>query len=137
MARFDELTVDGRKEFLRINNIDFEPVSSLQDKNYNSSFMTKIICLQIPKEEKKAKLARLLNTFQFMNATQFDVIDFYKVPFRRVLDLVKNRKVLLEKGQAYVSSNELGNLIASKLRQEISHSLAVSVTRLLQGGRII
>jgi len=28
MARFDELTVDGRKEFLRINNIDFEPVCS-------------------------------------------------------------------------------------------------------------
>jgi DNA primase large subunit len=72
-------------------------------------------------------LARLLNTFQYMNATQFDAIDFYKVPFRRVLDLVKNRKVLLEKGQAYVSSNDLGNLIASKLRQEISHSLAVSL----------
>jgi DNA primase large subunit len=63
-----------------------------------------------------------------MNATQFDVIDFYKVPFRRVLDLVKNRRVLLEKGQAYVSSNDLGNLIASKLRQEVSHSLAVSQT---------
>ena len=84
------------------------------------------VFVQIPKEEKKAKLARLLNTFQYMNATQFDVIDFYKVPFRRVLDLVKNRKVLLEKGQAYVSSNDLGNLIASKLRQEVSHSLAVS-----------
>jgi len=62
-----------------------------------------------------------------MNATQFDSADFYKVPFKKVVELVKNRRVLLEKGQAYVASNDLGNLIASKLRQEISHSLAVSL----------
>ncbi|XP_059480183.1 DNA primase large subunit [Neocloeon triangulifer] len=104
MARFEELTIDGRKDFLQINNIDFKP---------------------IPVEEKKSKLAKFINTFQLMNATQIDLSDFYKVPFRRVLDLVKIRRVYLEKGQAYVASGDLGNLIASKLRQEISHSLAV------------
>ncbi|XP_065343659.1 DNA primase large subunit-like [Cloeon dipterum] len=104
VARFEELSTEGRKEFMELNNIDFQP---------------------IPQEEKKAKLSRLLNTFQYMNATQFDSADFYKVPFKKVLELVRSRKVLLEKGQAYVASGDLGNLLASKLRQEISHSLAV------------
>jgi DNA primase large subunit len=53
MARFDELTVDGRKEFLRINNIDFEPVSVHPYYNLSQNIHDKMYLFRSPKKRRK------------------------------------------------------------------------------------
>lgn len=44
-----------------------------------------------------------------------------------MLDLVKSRKVFLKAGIAYVPENDVIVAVASKFRENLSHSLTVSV----------
>ena len=53
-------------------------------------------------------------------------VEFYKVPFEKALDLVSQRSVFLSKGFVYVPSTELGSLITSQFRLNLSKSLVVS-----------
>ncbi|KNC83224.1 hypothetical protein SARC_04505 [Sphaeroforma arctica JP610] len=48
---------------------------------------------------------------------------YYKLPFKRALELVRQRKVLLKGGMAYVPEQELLSIICSSFRQRLSLAL--------------
>lgn len=52
--------------------------------------------------------------------------DFYKVPFTDVLPLVRNRRVYLEKGYAYIPMSDLVVCIQAKFRSHLNEALNVS-----------
>ena len=54
-------------------------------------------------------------------------VEYYKVPFIVVSDLVRMRKVYLSKGIAYIVSDDMSSVIASAYRSSLSKSLAVSI----------
>ena len=58
------------------------------------------------------------------------VTDYYKVPFTEALDLVKSRKVYVQRGFAYVPDNELVVIILSIFRSKLSRALAVSILQM-------
>ena len=51
---------------------------------------------------------------------------YYKVPFEEALDLVKHRKVLLKRGNAYVPEDELSTIILARYKVITSHSKSQS-----------
>eukprot|EP00854_Cymbomonas_tetramitiformis_P000620 gene620-1046_t len=51
---------------------------------------------------------------------------FYKVPFEEVADLVRARKVLVVRGQAYVPREHLASLVVGVFRTSLSKALAVT-----------
>ncbi|GFT66301.1 DNA primase large subunit [Nephila pilipes] len=57
---------------------------------------------------------------------------FYRVPFTEVLDLVKNRKVFLEQGYAYIPEDDLIVTVLSAYRSHLSHALAITSRALPQ-----
>lgn len=57
------------------------------------------------------------------NNLVIEKLDFYKVPFTEVLDLVKSRKCFLKNGFAYVSTNEFTSVVANKHEQCIRAGL--------------
>lgn len=50
----------------------------------------------------------------------------FQVPFIEVLDLVKNRRVFLKKGYAYITEDDLVLTVLTAYRTHLSHALAVS-----------
>ena len=50
--------------------------------------------------------------------------DHYKVPFEEVVDLVRQRKVLVRRGFAYVPHSELVSIIATRVRAHLSKQLS-------------
>ncbi|PVV02536.1 hypothetical protein BB560_003008 [Smittium megazygosporum] len=50
---------------------------------------------------------------------------YYKVPFEKALDLVGKRKVVLEKGTAYVPSIELVSLIAEDFKSRLDQEMII------------
>ncbi|KAJ8940740.1 hypothetical protein NQ318_005491, partial [Aromia moschata] len=58
-----------------------------------------------------------------MTEISLDVTDFYKVPFGEVVPLVKNRRVFLLGGHAYVPMNDLVFCLQSKFRAILSEAL--------------
>lgn len=58
--------------------------------------------------------------------TSMNLILCLQVPFTEVLDLVRSKKVYLEKGFAYVPKTDLVSIILSVYRTHLSHALAVS-----------
>lgn len=51
---------------------------------------------------------------------------YYRVPFEEAFDLIKDRKVYLEAGFAYVSKKNLSSIITAKFRAHLSHSLSIT-----------
>mmetsp|Transcript_27730 Transcript_27730/g.60595 ORF Transcript_27730/g.60595 Transcript_27730/m.60595 type:complete len:507 (-) Transcript_27730:294-1814(-) len=51
---------------------------------------------------------------------------YYKVPFEEVAELVRNRKVYLLRGQAYVPREHLASLVVGLFRARLSKALAVT-----------
>eukprot|EP01134_Creolimax_fragrantissima_P001136 CFRG1136T1 len=49
--------------------------------------------------------------------------DYYKLPFKRALELVRSRKVFLRNGVAYVPKHELLSIICASFRQRLSLAL--------------
>ena len=58
-----------------------------------------------------------------------DVVDYYKVPFTEALDLVRQRRVYLQGGYAYIPNDELVSIITAMFRAHLS--LAMTVIRKL------
>jgi len=82
------------------------------------------VFIQIPKGEKEALGPKLLAGSRHVK--DLNDVEFYKVPFEKALDLVSQRSVFLSKGFVYVPSTELGSLITSQFRLNLSKSLVVS-----------
>lgn len=86
-----------------------------------------ILILQIP-DDVKREIYTDVNDASFTlvpSSTPTDA-QIFKVHFTHALDLVKNRKVFLRGGFAYVPFPDLAGVIAAKFRSYISESLSVS-----------
>lgn len=103
--RFLDLTTQGILKFLSLNNLTYKPISS---------------------EEKSSIINELMQSTTGLYDSQIEITDFYKVPFTEVCTLVKNRKVYLNKGFAYIPNTELITCILTIFRAKLSEALAVS-----------
>eukprot|EP00111_Clytia_hemisphaerica_P000380 TCONS_00001051-protein len=97
------------QSFLQENQLEYKPIDDTE----------------------KNKLANKLKAAMF-NAKEvnFPEMKFYKVPFTSVLDLVRSRKVYLEKGEAYVPETELVSIILGIYRTHLSQALALTAKKL-------
>ncbi|KFM58376.1 DNA primase large subunit, partial [Stegodyphus mimosarum] len=107
--RFTSEQTKSRKLFMDINNLKYEPIKPEEKEDIFEN-----LCLG------------------HCNPAKARSIDFYKVPFVEVLDLIKNRKVFLKKGFAYIPEDDMVITIASAYRAHLSHSLAITSRALPQ-----
>ena len=87
-------------------------------------FFFKYIFLQIPEEEKKRILTKLIHATPF-SANKVDALEYYKVPFTEALDLVRHRRVYLQAGFAFVPSDDLVSIITAMFRSHLSLAMTV------------
>lgn len=57
--------------------------------------------------------------------TNIDITDIYKVPFKKVIDLVKGRKVYLKAGMAYIIHTDLSSVFVSYFKENLIAGLEV------------
>lgn len=92
-----ESTGKDIKNFLKINKLNYVTIS----------------------EDEKNEVREGLNDSTVgHDAGEIDILDFYKVPFLEVLDLIKNRRCFVKNGYAYVNSNDFISVLCTK-HQEI------------------
>ena len=84
---------------------------------------------QIQEEEKKKILLKLMNTSS--HPSRVDSVEYYKVPFTDALDLVRQRKVYLQAGFAYIPADELVSIITASFRSHLSLAMTVSFHEIL------
>nr|XP_042897330.1 DNA primase large subunit [Parasteatoda tepidariorum] len=99
MAEHSEI----RAKFMKFNDLNYDEITS---------------------EEKERLSSKLYLGFNH-SLTKVLASKFYKVPFTEVLDLIKNRKVYLERGLAYIPEEDLVVTVVSAYRAHLSHALAV------------
>jgi len=93
----------------------------------------------ITQAEKLKQRVQLMASDGNMSAAQFESLDFYKVPFTEVSNLVSKRKVFLQNGFAYVSRDKVSSIVLEKFRASLSKSLTVACQKsdMIEGdGRI-
>lgn len=73
--------------------------------------------------EKMALREGLLDSNSEKPNFKLEEIDFYKVKFTQVLDIVGKRKCFLSNGYAYVSAHDFGHIIAPKFEKFIERGL--------------
>ncbi|CAB3984192.1 DNA primase large subunit [Paramuricea clavata] len=103
---FDAEKFENIEKFLEENSLKYTPISE-EERNERSS---------------KLASADYVSTVEMTN--------YYKVPFTEVLDLVRWRKVYLEKGYAYVPRDRLVSIISNCFRIHLSHALALTAKSL-------
>ncbi|KAK0069423.1 DNA primase large subunit [Biomphalaria pfeifferi] len=100
--RFQLESSQSRVEFLASNNLKYKPVE---------------------KDEQEEVTREMDGLDHLTNSTNKE---FYKVPFTEALDLVRNRKVFLRDGYAYVPQEDLVSILLSLFRTQLSHALVVT-----------
>ncbi|GBL86206.1 DNA primase large subunit [Araneus ventricosus] len=108
--RFIIETSQARNAFMKDNDLNYEPIEKDERERLNNFLYL-----------------GFNHSIQKVNAAKF-----YKVPFIEVLDLVKNRKVFLEKGYAYIPEDDLVITVLSAYRAHLSHALAITSRALPQ-----
>ncbi|KAH0554444.1 DNA primase large subunit-like [Cotesia glomerata] len=101
--RLTSLNNEGMSKLLAINNFTYKP---------------------IPQEEKDELREEL--SCSISKSFVVDNVDFYKVPFTKVLDLVKTRKVYLKKGVAYTPQFELSSLVVSQYKRHLTKAVEIA-----------
>ncbi|KYN04187.1 PREDICTED: DNA primase large subunit-like [Cyphomyrmex costatus] len=94
--RFSSLDKKGIEYLLSISNMDCIPIS--QDEKF----------------ELKEEL-----TLSSGKVTNIDIADVYKVPFEKVIDLIKGRKVYLKAGMAYITHMDLSSVFVSYFKENL------------------
>ncbi|KOC66508.1 DNA primase large subunit [Habropoda laboriosa] len=116
---------------LRFSSLDKEGVEKLL-------CMHKIDCQQITPEEKDELKEELHSSTS--KITNVDIVEFYKVPFRKVTDLIKSRKVYISQGIAYVPHTDLVSVFVSHFRKNMQNGMSharLSVSNVCDDERII
>lgn len=54
-----------------------------------------------------------------------DALEYYKIPFTDALDLVRQRRVYLQAGYAYIPNDELVSIVAAMFRSHLSLAMTV------------
>eukprot|EP00967_Tisochrysis_lutea_P124593 scaffold208473_cov30-Tisochrysis_lutea.AAC.2 len=106
--RFVNNPPDDRGEWLRSHGLKYEAIS--RDEY----------------DEIKEHLYQNLTSRRDLDAGQIDNPEHYKVPFEEVIDLVRQRKVFLRGGFAYVPESDLVSIVATAVRAKWSRELATT-----------
>ncbi|XP_060572959.1 DNA primase large subunit-like [Ruditapes philippinarum] len=106
--RFKLTSDEHKKEFLKENNLNYESISS----------------------EEKTKYQEQLAVVSNKAASSVETIEYFKVHFTEVLDLVQKRKVYLHKGKAFVPYTEMISLLIGVYRAHLSQALAITARAL-------
>lgn len=100
--KFSGLSSKEIKDFLEIYQMEYKPLT----------------------EDQKLEIKdRLLESTSGMMVQKIDSMDFYKVSFLEVLDLVRTRRCFLKEGFAYVSTFDFVSIVGSKHQQFIENGL--------------
>ncbi|GIY50609.1 DNA primase large subunit [Caerostris darwini] len=108
--RFMIETSQVKNDFMKYNELNYQPIE----------------------DEEKERLIDFLYLGFNHSVQKVQLTKFYKVPFIEVLDLVKNRKVFLEEGYAYIPEDDLIITVLSAYRSHLSHALAITSRALPQ-----
>ncbi|XP_066151395.1 DNA primase large subunit [Euwallacea fornicatus] len=107
--KFLAQSTEAIQTFLQSNKLDYTPIS---------------------KEEKEELKTELIESTRGMTDVIFPTMDFYKVPFKDILFLVKTKRVFLKLGFGFVPMSELVVCLLSKFRNILSESLSTTNHRL-------
>lgn len=103
--RFQSLTSEGVSQFFKSNNLNYVPINEY---------------------EKSELLSSLCESTAGLSHVQVEKYHFYKVKFSEVFDLVRNRKVFIMKGYAYIPHTEFVSVLCTQFRAHLKQSLAVA-----------
>ncbi|KAL7646441.1 UNVERIFIED_CONTAM: hypothetical protein RMT77_003354 [Armadillidium vulgare] len=114
-----------RARFVRVAKMGADFSLFLKENNLHFS--------QITEEELKQESVNLMmGTYNINSVDQLEDKTFFKVPFVEALELVRNRKVFLKKGFAYVPSSDLVTLVSAVFRSKLSQALTATYKALPQ-----
>lgn len=99
--KFAGLTALDITKYLEINNLKYIPLA----------------------EDEVNEIKAGLYESTIGNNLVIEKLDFYKVPFTEVLDLIKSRKCFVKNGFAYVSTNDFTSVVANRHEQCIRAGL--------------
>ncbi|XP_017475803.1 PREDICTED: DNA primase large subunit [Rhagoletis zephyria] len=100
--KFSSMSSTDIKHFLDLNKLEYTPLSESQ---------------------KDAVKDGLYESTIGQSVSKIELLDFYKVPFTQVLDLVRTRRCYLKDGFAYVNTQDFVSIIAVLQLNEIEHGL--------------
>ncbi|TMW43549.1 hypothetical protein DOY81_011373 [Sarcophaga bullata] len=100
--KFSAMTPTEIRQFLELHKLNYTPLSQ---------------------EEKNDVKDGLFESTMGQSVAKIEMLDFYKVPFTQVLDLIRSRRCYLKDGYAYVNTNDFISIVAVKQMEEIEHGL--------------
>lgn len=93
------------KTFLSFHNLNYIPITN---------------------DEKNDIRDKLNDSTMGQDATKIDLLDFYRVPFTEVPDLIRSRRCFVSKGYAYVSAFDFISVLALKHQKIIEDGLQMA-----------
>ncbi|XP_013097163.2 DNA primase large subunit [Stomoxys calcitrans] len=108
--KFSAMTPAEIKHFLELHDLNYVPLTS---------------------EQKNVVKDGLIESTVGQSVAKIEMLDFYKVPFTQVLDLVRSRRCYIKHGQAYVNTHDFISIVGAKQMEEIEHGLK-SAQRLIR-----
>ncbi|XP_016970033.1 DNA primase large subunit [Drosophila rhopaloa] len=100
--KFAALSSAEVKQFLEANNFDVHPLTEAQKDEVKDGLYESTVGQSVAKIE---------------------LLDFYKVPFTQVMDLVRGRRCYLKAGFAYVNTHDLVSIVGTRQQDEIEQGL--------------
>lgn len=100
--KFSSLTTAEIREFLSINQLDYTPLTVEQKDDIKDGLYESTIGV---------------------SNTKIEILDFYKVDFLEVLDMVHNRRCYIKDGFAYITTSDFVSIVATKLQKMIEIGL--------------
>jgi DNA primase large subunit len=104
--KFAGLTHQEIKEFNEVYDLKYTPLTAAEKLAVKEGLYDSTVGHSVPKIES---------------------MDFYKVEYKEVWSLVRHRRCYIEKGYAYVSSNDFVSIVAGKHKAIIEKGLIVSM----------
>eukprot|EP00062_Callorhinchus_milii_P009409 gi/632953210/ref/XP_007892280.1/ PREDICTED: DNA primase large subunit [Callorhinchus milii] len=102
--RFNELPLDKQQQFLKHNDLDYNAITA---------------------EEKEAVHKNVIDGSR-LSTIKMEFLLIYKIHFTDAIDLIRNRKVYLNRGYAYVPHPEIVIIVLNEFRQILSKALALT-----------
>lgn len=111
-------------------NLKFLNLSSQEIKNFVE--FNRLEYATLTEEQKNEVKDGLYNSTVGQSNSKIEMLDFYKVHFTEVLDLVRHRKCFLQNGFAYVNTHDFVSIVAAKHQNNIENGLCATVRMLPQ-----
>ena len=134
--RFDSESEDTITQFLKENDLNYQP---LDQEELNATIAPEDNDMQDDDGRiiGTVTLRDLLRQVPYADVSQ---LIYFRVPFEDAIDLLRDRKVFLSAGFAYVSRKDLSAIITTKFRARLSQHLSMTcraTSQMKQDPRIV